>query len=204
MEIPSKEYLQKLIIEAHQKFNDFEPIELDPSCLDISYIPTKNHPRIGIKDGVSGLAKMRKHKIKESASIRSNCLYYHKLYKSSGKVVKISSSIDGREGSDGGYFAYYEGNYRYLFPYSKFGTKSWTYMFVTHYENGRVSEEFMVSGKQIIYEKYSYSNEDRADYYYINYVPTSSDPVVCEKLGYYLLDTLECIIDQYYVWYQNT
>lgn len=204
MEIPSKEYLRGLLDTAKQKFGGFEPVDLDTSCFDISYISTKKRNFMGLKDGISGLAEMRKYKVKQSVTIRSNSMYYHKLYKRDGKVVKIDSFVAGHERLGVSYFAYYEGNYRYLFPYSGFGTKSWTYMFVTHYINGKVSEEYMVSGNQIVYEKYDYSNEGKANYYYINYVPTGIYPVLAEKSGYYLLDTLEYIEEQYFVWYQET
>lgn len=203
MEIPSKEYLQMLLDAAHQKFNNFERVELDTSCFDISYIPTKKRNFMGLKDGISGLVEMRKYKVKESTSIRSNSMYYQKFYKTDGKAVKIDSFVAGHERLDVSYSVYYEGDYRYLFPYSRFGTKSWTYMVVTHYKNSKVSEEYMVSGNQIIYEKYDYSNEGKANYYYINYVSTGTYPVLAEESGYYLLDTLEYIGEQCFVWYQE-
>lgn len=76
-------------------------------------------------------------------------------------------------------------------------------MFVTHYKDGKVSEEYMVSGKQIVYEKYDYSDEEKVYYYYINYVPTGKYPVLAEASGHYLLDTLEYIEEQFFVWYQE-
>ena len=203
MEIPSKAYLQMLLDTAHQKFHDFERAEPDTSCCAISYIPTKKRNFMGLKDGISGLAEMRKYKVKETAAIRANSMYYQKLYKADGKVVKIDSFVAGHERLDVSYFAYYEGDDRYLFPYSRFGTKSWTYMFVTRYKNGNVFEEYMVSGNQIVYEKYDYSNEGRAGYYAINYVPAGTHPVLTEESGCYLLDTLEYMEEQCFTWDQE-
>ena len=203
MEIPAKEYLQTLLCTAHQKFNDFQRVELDSSCFDISYIPTKKRNFMGLKEGISGLAEMCKYKVKESATIRSDSMYYHKHYKVDGRVVKIDSFVAGHDRLVCSYFAYYEGDYRFLFPYSRLGTKSWSYMFVTHYHNGKVFEEYMVEGNQIVYEKYDYSNKDKANYYYINYVPTGTYPVLEEKRGYYLLDTLEYVEEEYFVWAQE-
>ncbi len=203
MEIPSKEYLQMLLTSAHQKFKDYERLELDTTTFEITYIPTKKRNFMGLKDGISGLVEMRKYKVKESATIRSNSMYYHKFYKAEGKVIKVDSFVEGHERLDVSYSAYYEGDYRYLFPYTKFGTKSWTYMIVTRYKNSKVLEEYMVSGNQIVYEKYDYTNEGIVNYYYINYVPTGTYPVLAEENGHYLIDTLEYVQEQSSVWYQE-
>lgn len=203
MKIPSKDYLQTLLNTAHQKFNDYERPELDTTLFEISYIPTKKHNFMGLKDGISGLADMRKYKVKETSTIRSNSMYYQKLYKAEGKVIKIDSFVAGHERLDVSYLAYYESDCRYLFPYTSFGTKSWTYMIVTRYKHGKVFEEYMVSGNQIVYEKYDYSDESKINYYYINYVPTGTYPVLAEESGHYLIDTLEYIQEQSFAWYQE-
>ena len=203
MEIPTKEYLQTLLNSAQQKFNDYERLELDTTPFEITYIPTKKRNWLGLKDGISGLAEMRKYKVKESSIIRSNSMYYHKLYKAEGKVKKVDSFVAGHERLDVSYSAHYESDYRYLFPYTTFGTKSWTYMIVTHYKHGKVFEEYMVSGNQIVYEKYDYTNEGIVNYYYINYVPTGTYPILAEESGHYLIDTLEYVQEQSSVWYQE-
>ena len=203
MEIPSKEYLQMLLTSAHQKFRDYEQLELDTTTFEITYIPTKKRNFMGLKDGISGLAEMRKYKVNESTTIRSNSMYYQKLYKAEGKVIKVDSFVAGHERLDISYSAYYEGNCRYLFPYTNFGTKSGTHMIVTQYKNGKVFEEYMVSGNQIVYEKYDYANEGIVQYYYINYVPTGTYPVLAEASGHYLIDTLEYVQEQSSVWYQE-
>ena len=76
-------------------------------------------------------------------------------------------------------------------------------MIVTHRKNGKVFEEYMVSGNQIVYERYDYGNEGIANYYYINYVPTGTYPVLAEENGHYLIDTLEYVQEQCSVWYQE-
>ena len=203
MEIPSKEYLQMLLTSAHQKFKDYERLELDATTsFEITYIPTKKRNFMGLKAGISGLVEMRKYKVKESATIRSDSMYYQKIYKAEGKVIKVDSFVAGHENLDISYSAYYEGDYRYLFPYTEFGTKSRTYMIVTHCKNGKVFEEYMVSGSQIVYEKYDYANEGIVNYYYINYLPNGTHPVLAEENGHYLVDTLEYVQEQSFLWYR--
>lgn len=203
MKMPSKDYLQTLLNTAHQKFNDYERLECDTTPLSISYIPTKKRCFMGLKDGISGFAEMRKYKVKESSQIRSNCMYYQKLYKAKGKVIKIDSFVAGHERLSVSYSAYYESDYRYLFPYTSLGTKSLTYMIVTRYKDGKVFEEYMVSGNQIVYEKYDYADKSKVNYYYINYVPTGTYPVLAEESGHYLIDTLEYVQEQSFVWDQE-
>lgn len=196
MEIPSKEYLRQCLNTALQKFNEFNRVEEDTFNYKISYIPTKKRNFMGIKDGLSGLAEMRKYHVKESATIHPNAMYFQKLYKADGKLMKIDCYVAGQDRLDISYTAHYEDDFRYLFPYFHFGEKSWTCMFVTHYNGEKVSEEYMVRNNQIVYERYDYANAEKVNYYYINYVPDGTCPVLAEEYGYYLPDTLEYIEEQ--------
>lgn len=200
---PDKEYLKQLIEITKQKFDEFEYPALDLSLAEITYIPTKKRNYLGMKSGIDGLAEMKKYKVKESTKIRSNCMFYHKYYKIDGKIVKIENFVNGHDRLTNNYIAYYENNYRYLFPFYKTEKAVGLYVFVTHFENEQVVEEYFIQNNQIVYEVYEHANGNKVNYYYINYVPTGNYPVLGESKGYYLTDTLEYIEEENYSWFQD-
>ena len=200
---PDKEYLKQLIEFTKQKYDEFEYPDLDLSKTEVTYIPTKKRNYMGIKLGIDGLEEMKKYKVKETAKIRSNCMFYHKYYKIDNKIIKIESFVSGHDRITNNYIAYYEGDYRYLFPFYKKEKATGLYIFVTHFENNQVIEEYMISQNQIVYDKYEYFDHNKVKYYYINYVPTGKYPVLGESKGYYLLDSLEYIEEEKYVWYED-
>lgn len=74
---------------------------------------------------------------------------------------------------------------------------------MTHFEDGRVVEEYYVCRNQIVYESYDYSDGNKVGYYEINYVPTGKYPVLGESKGHFLSDSLEYVEEERYVWYQE-
>lgn len=199
---PEKEYLNQMIAETKKKFDEFVCIDLDLSSANVSYIPTKKRNWMGLKLGLEGQAEMKKYKVTESQKIRSNCTFYHRIYKLDDKIAKIDCFVNGR--IDVSYIAHYEENYRYLFPFNSEKKYPYTYTIVTHFENDQVIEEYMVKENQIIYEKYGSLWDGQVAYYCINYVPTGKYPVLGETMGYYKMDTLEYVPDESYVWNQQS
>lgn len=195
MIIPTKEYLISLLEDAKSKFNDYETVTMDDSKMDVTYVATKKRNLMGIKDGYDGLYEMKKYHVKETPSIRSNCQYYNKFYKIDGKVQKIESYVAGHDRLDVIYLAYYEQEKRYLFPHYVLGTEiikdESNYTIVTHYEDDKVVEEYMVAESQIVYDKYEYNDPYRVDHYGINYVPYGKEPVLGEGEGYFDLHSSE-------------
>ena len=204
MERPSKEYLKRLIEDTFKKFNDFECDIFDFPEAQISYIATKKRFNIGLQSGLSGLAEMKTYKSKESTSIRKNCQYYNKFYKEDGKIRKIECFIDGHDRLSSTYIAHYENGTRFLFPFED-GQKDpfARHIFVANIKDDKVIEEYHVDCNHINYEKYEYREDNKVDYYYINYVPTGNDPVLCETEGYFLTESLEFIKTYEFNWWHN-
>lgn len=204
MERPSKEYLKQLIEDTLKNFSDFECDFFDFSEAQISYIATKKRFDIGLRSGLSGLAEMKKYKSKEATSIRKNCQFYNKFYRENGKIRKIECFIDGHDRLSDTYIAYYEGEKRFLFPFRNNQKDPYArHIFVATIKDGKVVEEYHIDGKQIVYEKYEYAENDKVDYYYINYVPTGNEPVLSEEEGYFLTESLELIKTYEFNWQQN-
>lgn len=201
---PDKEYLKQLIEDTLQNFNNFECDFFDFSEAKISYIATKKRFNIGLRSGLSGLAEMKIYKSKESMSIRKNCQFYNKFYKENGKIRKIECFIGGHDRLSTTYIAHYEDGLRFLFPFRNNQKDPYArHIFVANIKDGKVVEEYHIDGKQIVYEKYGYIEDDKVDYYYINYVPTGNYPVLGESKGYYLTDTLEYVEEENYSWFQD-
>lgn len=201
---PDKEYLKQLIEDTLKKFNDFDCDFFDFPEAEISYIATKKRFNIGLRSGLSGLAEMKTYKSKESTSIRKNCQFYNKFYKEDGRIRKIECFTDGHDRLSTTYIAYYEDDKRFLFPFWNHQKDPHArHIFVTTIKNGKVIEEYHIDGKHIVYEKYGYTEGDKVDYYYINYVPTGNDPVLGESKGYYLTYTLEYVEEENYSWFQD-
>lgn len=198
---PEKEYLETLIRTANKKFEQFEYSEINDTSCDIFYMPTKKESYIGLQLGLSEQARLLKRNIKESAKLRSDCKNYIKILKQDDKVIKIESIINGK--TDSTYLAYYENDFRYLFPYTMSGHRYPTYMSVVHFEGDEVTEEYMVQRNQILYKKYGRPKGNKVDYYYINYVPNGKHAALEETCGYYLTDTLEYVEKERYVWTQD-
>ncbi|WP_050635602.1 hypothetical protein [Candidatus Stoquefichus sp. SB1] len=198
---PDKEYLKSLIQDVNKKFEQFKYRDIDENDCDIFYIPTKKLSYIGLQSGLSEEARLKKNNLQKVTKIRSNCKNYIRLIEKDNQIIKIESIKKGT--IDSTYLSYYDKGYRYLFPYTKTGYRYPTYISVTYFENDQVSEEYLVQKDQIVYSRYSKCDESKVDYYYINYVPNGKYPVIEEKIGYYLLDSLEYVEKEYYVWIQD-
>lgn len=198
---PEKNYLKSLIQTVNKKFEQFEYAEINESSCDIFYMPTKQKSYVGLQMGLSEQSKLLKNNIKETTKLRSNCKNYIKILKQDNQIIKIVSVANGS--ADSTYLAYYEDDYRYLFPYTKSGHRYPTYISVVHFEDDKVAEEYMVQSNQILYKKYGKQKDNKIDYYYINYVPEGQRPILEEMSGCYLADTLEYIEKEYYVWTQD-
>lgn len=147
-----------------------------------------------MRSGLSGLAEIKTYQTKESTSIRKDCQFYNKLYKENGRIRKIECFIDGHDRLSTTYIAYYDGEKRFLFPFRNNQKDLCArHIFVATIKNCKVIEEYHIDGKQINYEKYGYTGNDKVDYYYINYVPTGNEPVLDENEGYFLSSSLEFI-----------
>lgn len=198
---PDKDYLERLIADTQKKFDEFVCPEVDLLSVDISYMPTRKNPWMGLRSGLKGIAQMKKCKVKETDKIRSNCRWYHQIYKAGQRIVRIDYIIEGRVSIS--YIAHYESGYRYLFPFDG-ERKSPYYIIVTHFEDEQVVEEYMVNKDQIIYEQYGTPQRNgRVSYYQINYVPTGLHPILGESNGYYIVDSLEYVEEETYAWYRE-
>lgn len=198
---PQKEYLESLLQITNKKFKQFEYRDVDESDCDVFYLSKKELSYVGLQVGLSERARFIKNNLKESTNIRSNCKNYIKLLKKDEQLVKLESYVNGK--IDCIYLAYYENDYRYLFPYMDTGHKYPTYISVTHFENNIVLEEYLVQKDSIIYSQYGKQKDNKVDYYYINYIPNGKYPILEEKSGYYLVDSLEYVETEYYVWNQD-
>lgn len=200
---PEKDYLKSLIDTTMKKFEEFEYPELDLDVAEITYLPTKKSSFSGILSGAADLSRLKANKITESTKIRSNCKNYIKRYYIDGKIVKVEKFIGGHDRIDSTYLACYDGDHRYIFPFSDRKKASWLYIYVTRFEDRRVAEEYTVKRNQIVYEKYDYSQPGVIGYYTINYVPTGKYPVLEESTGRFDADTLNYTSLEEYVWYQD-
>ena len=169
---------------------------MDVNSYDINYMPTKKQSFIGLQLGAAEQARQLKYNIQESMKIRANCKNYQKILKKNHTIVKIENIVNGR--IDAIYLAYYEDDYRYLFPYMKSKDPYPTYLSVTHF-----MEEYMVQSDQIVYRKYGKPRNNKIDYYYINYVPQGKYPVIEELQGFYVADTFELKEEKHNVWFHE-
>lgn len=198
---PDKEYLKNLIQEVNDKFSQFEYREIPENDCVISYIPTKKLSYVGLQSGLSEQIRMKNNNLQKNVKLRSNCKNYVRFIEKDNRIIKIENYTNGT--SDCTYLAYYDNEYRYLFPYTKTGHRYPTYISVTHIENNQVIEEYLVLKDAIIYSRYIKTDDNKIDYYFINYVPNGKYPILEEKTGYYLLNTLEYVEEKYYVWTQD-
>ena len=204
MEKADKEYLRRLIDNTLKKYNDFAIDFHDSPEVKITYVATKKRFSVGLRCGMSGLAEMKRWHAKEAEKISRTCQYYNKIYRVDGKVAKVECYIGGHDRLSKTYIAYYEENTRYLFPLR--GDRKDPvprHIFVATVKDGNIHEEYHVDGKQIIYEKYGYSQKDRVDYYYINYVPEGKEPILGETEGYFLRQSMDFVETYAFTWWQN-
>ena len=182
-------HLSKLIEESNLLRNQIKYCEIDLTDCIISYMPTKKTSYVGFKQGYSDILTRTQKGINESDKIRSNTKDFLKLIKNkNGELIQIESFKNGR--LDCLFQVHWIKNVRYLFPFSSNGSYYPTYTYITKYKSNYVTEEYMVTGNQIVYESYSYKLNKDIEYNYINYVSGGKYPVLEERKGLFRLNPL--------------
>ena len=154
----------------------------------------KNTSLTGIKEGYSEQLKREEKGIREVSKIRSNCRNYKRILRDAkGEAVQIEGYRNGK--ADCLFQAHRKGNACCYLPYSPDGGYYPAYSYVTIKKDGRIVEEYMVNGNQVIYERYFGETNLKAEYYYINYVHEGRYPVLEEEKGIFRFHPLryECL-----------
>ena len=174
---------------------------IDEANCDIFYLPTKKTSFIGYKKGYYEQLLLQKYGLKESQKLRAGCKNYLQIFREhDGRILQIKS-IKGGE-VDCIHQACYEGDAMYLFPFSKGGGYYPTYSYVSKSCGGFVQEEYMVDGKQIIYESYK-EEGGKVKYESINYVVDGKVPLLSSQSGEFTFDPLSYKILSEYSWLKN-
>ncbi len=182
-------YLDVLINEVKELRNKTNFRKIDISKCGISYMPTKKTSFVGLKQGYSDYMIKMQNGMKESDKIRSTTKDYLKFIKNEdGELIQVEIYKKGK--LDCLFQVYWIENVRYLLPYSGEGGFYPTYTYVTKYEENSVVEEYMVQGKQIVYETYSPNSNGQIEYDCINYVSGENYPVREIKKGKFYLNPL--------------
>ena len=183
------DYLDVLINEVNKLREARSSCEIDTIKYSVSYIPTKKTSFVGFKQGYSDYLVRNEKSMKEADKIRSTTKDFLKFVKNGdGEIIQIESYVKGK--LDCLFQAYWNDNVRYLCPYAEEGGFYPTYTYVTKYEKNCVVEEYMVQGKQIVYEEYSQNLSGQIDYEYINYVSGGNYPVREVRKGKFFLNPL--------------
>lgn len=182
-------YLNRLINEVNELREQISFREIDIIKCGISYMPTKKTSFVGYKQGYSDYLIQIQKGMKESDKLRSTTKDYLRFIKNeNGELIQIERYNKGK--LDCLFQVYWFETVRYLFPFSADGGYYPTYIFATKYEANCVVEEYMVEGKQIVYEAYSYKSNKEIDYSYINYVSGGNYPVREVRKGKFSLNPL--------------
>ncbi len=203
---PEKDYLNSLITDVEDLADVFDHSDVDVAGAEISYLATKKYDWLGLHEGVAAKADIKAKRTKFSNKIRANCLFFNKFYYLDGRLVKVENFCEDRESPDVWYRTYYKDNKRYLYPCGSYAKNGCAYIYVTEYRDGKVYEEYMITGKQvkqIVFWRYRYPREGVAEVYYVNYVPKGEYPVLAEGKEVYDEATLERRTVDSYVWYQD-
>ena len=182
-------YLDNLISEVNELRSKMNFCKIDITKCEISYMPTKKTSFVGFKQGYSEQLIKIQNGMRESDKLRSTTKDYLRFLKNEdGEIIQIENYKKGS--LDCLFQVYWCENLRYLLPYSSEGGFYPTYVYVTKYEENRVVEEYMVQGKQIVYETYGLIINGEAEYSCINYVSGGDYPVREIKKGKYTFDPL--------------
>lgn len=195
------QYLKELIHKVNSLRKKIRYSEIDVLDCTVSYMATKKTVFVGYKQGYYDQHCRNQKGMKEVDKLRSTAKNYLKFFKDkSGKLIQIECYTEGKLEC---YFqAHWIDNVRYLFPFSPKGGNYFTYSYATRYQEGMVTEEYMVEGNQIVYESYSYQSNNEVEYEYINYVPSGQFPVISEKKGRFRLVPLT-YEEYYFDWWMN-
>jgi len=179
-------YLDKLLFDVNTKRENFAYFEIDETDAEIVFLRSIKHRCFGLKCGLINELDKQTYKIKEQPKLRKGMKYYQRIVKQNDRTVKIDSFCNGL---DVVYLAHYEADMRYLFPFSPTGDFYPTYVYVTRYVDGVVSEEYQVNGYQVVYERYDKVDTNKTLYSYINYVPNGTYKVLDTGKGIFEHDS---------------
>lgn len=177
-------YLRSLLEETKAKRNQFAFFEPDEEGSEVTYLPSKL--RIywaGRIDSPYFQYEMEKCGVKESPKLRKNTQNYFRIVRKDGRLLRIDSFVKGRLTDI--LIIHYEGNQRYAFPFRSSGAASPTHTQVVTFQNGYVTEDYMVGNVQIVYRSYQTSDDGRINYHKINYIPTGDYPINGISAGYF-------------------
>ncbi|MBE6754615.1 MAG: hypothetical protein E7559_09770 [Ruminococcaceae bacterium] len=182
-------YLQSLIDQVREIRKQTAFQEIDLAECAIFYMPTKKTSYVGFRQGCRDQLIRSQNGMTESDKIRSTTKdYLRYIRNANGELLRIDSFNKGRV--DCVFQVCRTESVRYLLPFSENGGYYPTYAYATRYEAGRVAEEYMVNGNQIVYEAYSYTSDNSADYFRINYVAGGNYPVRETEKGIFYLSPL--------------
>ena len=131
----------------------------------------------GHQEGIQEYYSRQKRKAKEQPKLRKGSKYYVRLVRRNGALLRVDHYSDGE--LDTIHLAHYENGDRYLIPFYEDGSHGYTLTYVTHWDNGRVSEEYACSGGQVIQWRFSYSENNTVEVESVNAVPDGKEPILC-------------------------
>lgn len=170
-------YLRQLHDDAVKKKNNTKYRKIDPEECEISYMRAMHRGQHALQSGLSSVYTRITYKMKEQPRLRKNSKNYFILYRRDGKLVQTELYSDGERYFDF-YQMHYEGNKRYGIPFCSYDgvtlSESYGDIYVTKTEDGFVTEEYLIDGGTIVYERYKKVDDNRVDYYFIKY-HTASD-----------------------------
>ncbi len=156
---------------------------------DRFYLSAKDIPFVGYFQGYFAQVQRKKHKIKESDKLRSNCKNYLEIYRDDTELIQIVNYCKGR--IDCIHQCYHVDDKTYLIPFSREGGFYPTYTYVDVYDGLELIEEYAISGNQIIFDKYKRMDENQMEFARINYVVGGKVPILEERRGIIIVETLD-------------
>ncbi len=194
-------YLKQIITQTNALREEFTYREIIPEECDITYISTKKKTDTGLLNGLRIKHFCEQNKLTERSSIRSNATAYEKIYRQSGRIVRVDSYISGR--IDVIFLTLYKDNVCYFFPFSSDGDFYPTYTYVSR-NSDELIEEYAVNKGQIVYELYKRVDSKTYAYKSINYVPNGMQPILAQMCGKYTLSPqLQYRNDDALFWYDD-
>lgn len=145
----------------------------------------------GLQEGIQEYQARQQRKSKEQPKLRKGTKYYVRLVRRDGMLIRADKFHGGE--IDVVYIARYENGVRYMIPYQETGEPYGTSTYVTRWEDGRVGEEFAVSGSQILHWTFDYQSDGSVNVCMVNAAPDGREPVICWKTATYTPgETITC------------
>lgn len=164
-----------------------EETTYDPPCEEGCAVTYLRIPQVsledGLQEGIQEYHDRQRRKAKEQPKLRKGTKYYVRLVRCDGMLIRADKFYDGEVNVT--FVARYENDARYLIPYLENGKFRGTYTYVTRWEDGRVREEFAVSGGQILRWSFEYMEDGTVHVAMVNAVPDGNEPVICWKTAIY-------------------